>query len=136
MKLGWLHAEENTSLQAIYSVCSNTPEPHTWGNYSENGIEYSFLLTEFLRIQKQVSISTSEKNDYGTYYFVSSQTRIPWKPHWRTSIQSLNLQLGNLDSIPPAVILAISKLWISGLIRGVSCSPSTCRESYLMPNWV
>ncbi|KAJ5845170.1 hypothetical protein N7534_008839, partial [Penicillium rubens] len=46
---------EYESLKSIYSVCAHTPAPVGWGRYTEDNIDYSFLLVEFLAFQKQVS---------------------------------------------------------------------------------
>ncbi|KAI9373786.1 Fructosamine kinase-domain-containing protein [Aspergillus egyptiacus] len=44
---------EYESLKEISSFCDHVPEPYAWGRYMENNTEYSFLLVEFLQIQKQ-----------------------------------------------------------------------------------
>ncbi|KAJ5237792.1 hypothetical protein N7489_007883 [Penicillium chrysogenum] len=44
---------EYESLKSIYSVCAHTPAPVGWGRYTEDNIDYSFLLVEFMAIQKQ-----------------------------------------------------------------------------------
>jgi hypothetical protein len=50
---------EYESLKSIYSVCAHTPAPVGWGRYTEDNIDYSFLLVEFMAIQKQVSFQLS-----------------------------------------------------------------------------
>lgn len=45
---------EYEALKEIHSVCTHAPAPYSWGKYTDNGIEHAFLLTEFIKIQKQV----------------------------------------------------------------------------------
>lgn len=45
---------EYEALKSIYSFCTHAPKPYGWGTYVEDGVEYSFLLVEFLSIKKQV----------------------------------------------------------------------------------
>ncbi|BCS19907.1 uncharacterized protein APUU_20339S [Aspergillus puulaauensis] len=44
---------EYEALKEIRCVCTHAPAPYSWGKYTENGIEHAFLLTEFIKIQKQ-----------------------------------------------------------------------------------
>ncbi|KAL4751310.1 hypothetical protein BDW72DRAFT_173823 [Aspergillus terricola var. indicus] len=44
---------EYESLKEISSFCDHVPEPYAWGRYMENNTEYSFLLVEYLQLQKQ-----------------------------------------------------------------------------------
>lgn len=52
---------EYEALKEIRSICTHAPEPYGWGTYKENGIEHAFLLTEFIKIQKQICSPPSIK---------------------------------------------------------------------------
>lgn len=68
---------EYEALKEIRSVCTNAPEPYSWGTYTDNSIEHAFLLTEFIKIQKQVCLTPSLSREYSVLTTNSQQTPKP-----------------------------------------------------------
>ncbi|KAJ5901832.1 hypothetical protein N7495_002360 [Penicillium taxi] len=86
---------EFESLKSIYSVCKNVPEPLAWGLYTEDNIEYSFLLVEFLVIQKQPADAKGLASALADLHFKSESPTGKFGFHVATC-HTLNIQAVNI----------------------------------------